>query len=134
MMSLRVSSLLASDKTRFLMVGGWNTLVGYLVFVLLHLTVESSWGVAGTLVASYCIALPHSFITQRVAVFRSNRPWMPEFIRFLISNSSIFIANMILLPLAVALSGANSALLQAIFLFLSAMLSYMAHKHYTFSS
>ncbi|MDQ1109921.1 putative flippase GtrA [Stenotrophomonas rhizophila] len=129
----RLSELYANEKLRFLAVGGWNTLVGYLVFVLFHITLEARWGVMMTLVASYCVALPHSFLTQRLVVFRSQRHWFPEFGRFVISNSSIFIANLLLLPLAKVLTGANTALLQAAFLVVSTVASYLVHKHFTFS-
>ncbi|MHC1654806.1 GtrA family protein [Stenotrophomonas maltophilia] len=129
----RIAQLYANEKLRFLVVGGWNTAVGYLVFLVFHLTIESRWGVATVLIASYCVALPHSFLTQRLAVFRSKRPWLPEFGRFVLSNSSIFIANLLLLPLAITLTGANSALLQAVFLFISTVASYLAHRHFTFS-
>lgn len=128
----RLAELYANEKLRFLAVGGWNTLVGYLVFCLFHLTLEPRLGVMVTLVASYCVALPHSFLTQRLMVFRSQRRWFPEFGRFVLSNSSIFIANLILLPLAKAATGANSALLQAVFLAVSTVASYIIHKHFTF--
>lgn len=132
-MPLLFSALLANEKLRFLVVGGWNTLVGYLVFVFFHLTIEARWGVAITLVASYCVALPHSFLTQRLAVFRSRHPWLPEFGRFVLSNSVIFLTNLLLLPIASALTGANSAVLQGVFLVLSTVASYLAHRHFTFS-
>ncbi|MGA6182673.1 GtrA family protein [Stenotrophomonas sp. NPDC077421] len=129
----RLAELYANEKLRFLAVGGWNTLVGYLVFLLFHFTVEPHWGVMATLVASYCVALPHSFLTQRLVVFRSQRHWFPEFGRFVVSNSSIFIANLLLLPLAKAVTGANTALLQAVFLAVSTVASYLVHKYFTFS-
>lgn len=130
---VKISDLYANEKLRFLAVGGWNTLIGYLIFVLFHLTIEARWGVPLTLIASYCVALPHSFLTQRLAVFRSKGPWLAEFGRFVLSNSVIFAANLLLLPIASALTGANTALLQAVFLVLSTIASYLAHRHFTFS-
>jgi len=129
---VKISGLYANEKLRFLAVGGWNTLIGYLIFVLFHLTIEARWGVPLTLIASYCVALPHSFLTQRLAVFRSKGPWLAEFGRFVLSNSVIFAANLLLLPIASALTGANTALLQAAFLVLSTIASYLAHRHFTF--
>lgn len=131
-MPVRIPDLYANEKLRFLAVGGWNTLVGYLIFVLLHLTIEARWGVPATLVASYCMALPHSFLTQRLAVFHSRGRWLPEFGRFVLSNSVIFGANLLLLPIASAMTGFNTALLQAAFLVLSTIASYLAHRHFTF--
>lgn len=127
------SLLLGNERVRFLVVGGWNTVIGFLCFLLCHWLVAESMGPFGTLVLSYCIAIPHSYLTQRVLVFRSHGPWFGEFLRFLLANSAIFAANLILLPLIVAISKIDGRWVQAALVVVLTVMSYLAHRYFSFS-
>ncbi|WP_408952606.1 GtrA family protein [Lysobacter sp. Hz 25] len=123
-----------SEKRRFLIVGAWNTLFGYLAFVAVHLLFGRAWHPTATVVAAYCLALPQSFLTQRLLVFqRAQHDWRRQFLRFLGSNSAIFAANLILLPLFVAMTDTSPLLGQALFIVGSTVASYLVHKHYSFA-
>lgn len=128
------SPLLANERIRFLAVGAWNTLAGYLIFVLSHGVIGERAGPLVTLIVSYLFAIPHSFVTQRFLVFRSKGAWGPQFLRFVLANSSIFGANLILLPLAVALTSTDARIVQATLVVLLTVASYLAHKHFSFST
>ncbi|QSX73634.1 GtrA family protein [Lysobacter arenosi] len=122
----------SSEKGRFLIVGGWNTFAGYLIFAAVHLLVGASLGPTGTLVLAYCIALPQSFITQRLFVFRKRGQWRDQFGRFALSNSIIFASNLAFLPPAVRMTGTDPLAVQAVFVVVSTVASYFIHKHYSF--
>lgn len=123
-----------SEKHRFLAVGAWNTAFGYLAFVVTHLIFGHAWHPTLTVVAAYCLALPQSFLTQRVLVFRDAQgDWRRQFLRFLAGNSAIFAANLILLPLFVAITHTSPLLGQALFVIGSTIASYLVHKHYSFA-
>ncbi|QWP78549.1 GtrA family protein [Lysobacter sp. K5869] len=122
-----------SEKQRFLIVGAWNTLFGYAAFVAVHLLSGGTWHPTATVVAAYCIALPQSFLTQRLLVFRrADGDWRGQFLRFLGGNSAIFVANLILLPLFVTATRIGPLLGQALFVAGSTVASYLVHKHYSF--
>lgn len=130
-----LAAIWASEKYRFLAVGAWNTVVGYLIFVAVHLLIGRELHPTATVVIAYCIALPQSFLTQRLLVFRSARgDWRGQFARFLASNSAIFVANLILLPLLVALTHIDPLIGQALFVVVSTIASYLVHKHYSFAA
>ncbi|UJB20131.1 MULTISPECIES: GtrA family protein [Lysobacter] len=123
-----------SDKRRFLIVGAWNTVFGYLAFAATHLLSGEAWHPTATVVVAYCIALPQSFLTQRLLVFqRTQDDWRKQFLRFLGSNSAIFAANLILLPLFVAATRTSPLFGQALFVAGSTVASYLVHKHYSFA-
>lgn len=126
-------SLLMSERLRFLVVGGWNTLVGYLVFLACHAWVGGKIGPLMTLILSYLIAVPHSFATQRWLVFKAQGAIGRQFLRFLLANSSIFVANMVLLPLTVRLVEADPRIVQGVLVVLLTVASYLAHKHFSFT-
>jgi putative flippase GtrA len=123
----------AAEKVRFLLAGAWNTLVGYLIFVGVHIVYGTKLGTVGTIIVSYVIALPAAFIVQRLFVFRTRGIWIKQFIRFALANSTVVVANSIFLPIAITTTRADPLLLQAIFLVISAATSYLAHKHYSFA-
>ncbi|BCT91847.1 hypothetical protein LYSHEL_08710 [Lysobacter helvus] len=126
-------ALLHDQRVRFLLVGGWNTAIGYLAFVLVHALAGARLGAIGTLFASYCLALPHSYLTQRLIVFRHVGRWYAQFPRFAFANTILFAANLVLLPL---LSRATGELLvaQAISIVLITCATYLVHKHFSFAS
>ncbi|SDW23589.1 Putative flippase GtrA (transmembrane translocase of bactoprenol-linked glucose) [Lysobacter enzymogenes] len=131
----RLQRLWRSEKHRFLAVGAWNTVFGYLAFVATHLLFGHLWHPTVTVVVAYCLALPQSFLTQRLLVFRSVQgDWRRQFLRFLASNSTIFAANLILLPLFLAFTHTSPLLGQALFIAASTIASYLVHKHYSFAS
>lgn len=123
----------ASEKVRFILAGGWNTVAGYLIFVGVHILYGTQLGALGTIAVSYAIALPLAFLVQRLFVFRARGMWLKQFMRFTLANSTVVIANSIFLPIAVSITHADPLLLQALFLVISAATSYLAHKHYSFA-
>ncbi|MGY0618353.1 GtrA family protein [Lysobacter sp. A378] len=126
-------ALCRSEKFRFLAVGAWNTLFGYIVFCFVHIFWGGLLGVIGTLITSYAIALPQSFLTQRLLVFRAAGAWPRELSRFSLASSVIFTSNLVFLPVAVHATGSDPAVVQAAFMVLSTFVSYLTHKHFSFS-
>lgn len=121
------------EKPRFLLVGAWNTVVGYVIFVAVFLLAGEDIGAVSVLVISYCLAVPHSFITQRVLAFRAMGPWLPQFGRFCASNTLIFISNLVFLPIVIATTPIEPIVAQTIFVAASTIVGYIAHRHYSFS-
>lgn len=128
-----IQDLLRREKFRFLAVGGWNTLVGYLLFVATHFLLSDKIETTGILVVSYFLAVPHSYLTQRWLVFRSKGKWRSQFVRFFVSNTVVFVLNVLLLPIFMGISGVSAPASQAIFVVLSTTCIYVLHKNFSFS-
>lgn len=126
--------LAGDDRLRFIAVGGWNTLIGYLLFIAVHFFAGTRIGPSLTLVFSYCLALPHSFLTQRLLVFGNTGPWLRQFPKFIAANSVIFAANLTLLSLASTYMTKNIALAQGVLVVILTLASYLAHKYFSFAS
>lgn len=127
-----VLRVLEKQEARFILIGAANTTIGYLLFIFVVMAVETRVGATLCLVISYCIALPISFSMQRVFVFRASGRVLPQFVRFCIANSSIFFANLVFLPVAIALTEGDSIIVQGVFVVASAVVSFFAHKHFSF--
>ena len=129
----RIARLAATEKARFVLVGGWNTVASYLIFVAVHLLFGRRIGTAMTVTVSYAIALPLAFALQRYLVFTVKGSIPRQFLRFTLANSTIFVLNVTLLPLLVFITKTSPLLVQALFVAVSAVASYFAHKYYSFS-
>src|SRR5690348_7418039 len=127
-----LSRILERQETRFVLVGIANTIIGYLLFIFVVTAAEKRVGATLCLVISYCIALPISFSMQRIFVFRVSGGLLSQFVRFCIANSSIFLANLAFLPVAIALTKGDPIITQGIFVVVSAIVSFFAHKHFSF--
>ncbi|UGB44994.1 GtrA family protein [Frateuria edaphi] len=121
------------QRIRFLAVGAWNTVAGYGIFVLVHLLIARRVGDLLVIVIAYMIALPLAFYMQRRFVFNHGTRWLVSFRRFVLANSLIFFSNLVFLPLFVRFTGIGPLVSQAIFVSFSTIVSYVAHKHYSFS-
>lgn len=128
-----LARLFSSEKLRFLLVGGVNTVIGYVCFLISFALIARWVGPVGVLVAGYLVALPIAFFNQRFFVFRSQGPLLREFGRFLVANSTIFAVNLVALPIFVGLLQRDPRLVQAAFVVISAIASYFAHKYFSFS-
>ena len=119
-----VSRIRGSEKARFLIVGGWNTVAGYLIFAVVHGMAGDVVAPLWTLSASYAISLPLAFLLQRRLVFQAGGAIGRQFARFAMSNSTIFAINLLTVPVAIALTGANALLVQGVFVLLAAVIGY----------
>ncbi|WP_313401588.1 GtrA family protein [Stenotrophomonas sp.] len=129
-----VRSVGGKETLRFMIAGGWNTLFGYLAFVLVFFLFSRWLGLYWVIVIAYVIALPQSFLVQRYFVFRaSHRAWRRQFYRFSIVNTATFLLNMTLVPVVISKSGLIPVVAQALFTLVLAVVMYLAHKKFSFN-
>ena len=124
--------VLADEKARFLIVGGINTGVGYLIFATL-------WGIFGS-VANYLviatvahfIAVAFGFGLYRRFVFSHQGNWIGAFLRYnigVLGNLGLGLLLMVLLVQGLMLS---PLLAQAIAILVIAVSNYLTLKFFSF--
>jgi putative flippase GtrA len=127
------AALWRDERLRFLMAGAWNTAFGYAAFVLVHQT-ASPWLNAWIQIAfAYALALPQSFAVQKYVVFRRRGHRRQQWRRFAIANTMIFVANLILVPWLVDVTGWPALAVQAGYVVASAVVSYFVHRNFSFA-
>ncbi len=129
----RLWIILHRQETRFVIAGAWNTLVGYLVFLLFYHLLKDEAGTSFILCAAYAVSLLQAFLVQRYCVFGAEGPIIRQLGRFAAANTVVFVANLITLPLAISHIPAPPPVLQAGFVLLSTVASYIVHKNYSFA-
>jgi len=131
--------LLDDQRVRFLIVGGFNTVMGFVVFVAIDMTLgrwvtaEVSRVVSSivTLVVAHLIAAVVAFILYRRFVFRVSGNVVIDFLRF----ESVYLVpltvNLVVLPSVVAL-GVSAILAQGVILVVMTVVSYVGHRYFSF--
>ncbi|MEO5921593.1 MAG: GtrA family protein [Pseudolysinimonas sp.] len=127
-----IRRLLADERTRFLLTGGINTVVGYGLFALVQWTVGHLIGYVASLLIAHLLASLLAFTLYRRYVFRVSGRWFVDFLRFQTVYLLPLAANVVALPLLVAVAGLNVYLAQAMIVIVSTVVSYFGHKYFSF--
>jgi putative flippase GtrA len=126
---------------RYLLVGGFNTCVGYALFVAFNYLFRAL-GVYGSEIASLfsnVIAITVAFLGYKWFVFRTHGHYLREWIRCLsVYGSSMLFSLVMLPPLTLLLrhwfgrSQTASNVAAAILTVIVVLASYFGHKHFSF--
>lgn len=120
-------------KLRFLVVGGVNTLVGIVMYPLLYeLLVPMRAHYNWLLVLSQIICITNSYFTNKYWVFKIKTGGLWQYLKFTAYYNLIFLVNLGLLPLLVAMLQVSPAKIQVVINILLAIGSYFWHACLTF--
>lgn len=130
----RVLRLLDDERVRFLIVGGFNTVFGYLAFAALELTVGRQLGYLFSLYASFLIASVVAFALHRRHTFRVHGTGniVVDFLRFISVYVVALALNTLALPILVEVAGMSPLVAQALIVLVTTVTSYFGHKYFSF--
>lgn len=116
----------------YLVVGGWNTVFGYGVWALMQYVLGAYLHYLVVVVLAWPIAVLNAYLGYRLIVFRSRGSVLRELPRFSLVYLATLVANLALLPIALAVLPFNIYIIEALFMAVVIVLSYLSHKHYSF--
>ena len=97
----KLKSLISKQKIRFLLVGGFNTLFGYFMFLFVNLVIGPYFGYVSSLVIAQIISASVAYKLFQRFVFTDGSKGFKAYARF----QSVYIvplaANMVVLPVLV---------------------------------
>jgi putative flippase GtrA len=123
---------LQDEKVRFVLAGGWNTVVGCVVFAVLHFLLAEKIHYLVIAVLSHLISVFNAWFTHRTFVFKSSAEMLPEYLRFNLSMLLTLLFQVGALWLAVGILGLHPILSQTCIVVLAAALSYVIHSNFSF--
>lgn len=131
-----LSRLIKDKRVLFLLVGGVNTLVGTLWFVVFDVLLGhrwNGWGHYPALVLTYVFAILCAFVLYRKVVFRVHGHVWRDLIRFASVYVMAFFINLVLL--AVLVNGLHwpAIVSQFLIVFVTTTLSWLGHSNYSFA-
>ena len=131
-MTSRALRMANRKEVRYVLVGGWNTLFGWAVFVALQLTVGATIGYMAVLVIAQVVSIINAYLCYRWLVFRVQGSWWLDFFRFSTVYWIVFALNIVALPLMVSGLGMNVIVAQTVFVVVTVIASYIAHNRFSF--
>ncbi len=120
------------QKIRYLIIGGWNTVFGYGVFVALYFWFADSIHYLVILSISYILSITNAYIGYKLLVFRTKGNILREYLRFYVVYGASFLFNLATLPLFVEILNLNMYAAQAIVTMITILGSYVMHKNFSF--
>lgn len=116
------------QKLRFLLVGGFNTLVSYFLFVGLEKIINYN----AALFLTYLLCINLSIFTMRYYVFRAKGSIAAQYCKAAGTYIGMILVNYIALWIMIDECQLSTWLAQAIFTILSTTMIYLLHKHINF--
>lgn len=131
------------EKLRYLLVGGFNTVVSYTLLNLLdwlfgRANASANWGYSPEIIANaaliiqYLITINLSVLTMRYYVFQSHGDWRKEFAKAWSVYVFIYFINAPILTFLMLVFGLQTWSAQAIYLVFSTVITFILHKYYSF--
>ncbi len=131
-MKISVHNLLTNTKFRFIIVGGLNTLIGYLVSIGIYNLFSKVLHISVIAIINAILAITISFVGHRYFVFKSVEPWLNEYIKMYLVNAIAMLVNIVLIWISVDIMQLEFWLAQGIITFSLTICMYFAHKAFTF--
>ena len=119
-------------ELRYLLVGGFNTLVGYGLGVGLYLALSPMLHILVIGVIGSILAITVSFTTYKCIVFRTRGHWLLEYLRSYVVYGGSAVIGILLLWLLVDGLKRPIWYAQGIAILLTVIFSYVGHTRYTF--
>ena len=120
------------EKLLYLVVGGWNTLFQFLSFSLLYYLLQDYLHPSVILFLSYVLSSINGFLGFRYIVFRTEGHPLVQYLRFQLVYVPLLVANMVLLPLALAYTSLNAYLVQGLFAVFGIVAGFLGNKYFAF--
>lgn len=121
-----------SEKTRFLVVGAWNTAFGYMVFIIAYFLLHHVLHYLIIMLIAHFISVCNAFVGHKFLVFRSSGDLPGEFLRFNMSYGGTIVFGLIAMPIMVELLHLHPITAQGILIVVTVVLSYFLHKTISF--
>lgn len=121
-----------AEKIRFLLVGGFNTFIGFGAFAAIQYVSNGALHEVVSLLLAHLVASTIAFVLHRRVVFRVSGQILLDYVRF----QSVYVVplsiNAVVLPLLVRIGGINVYVAQLLFTVVSVIVTYLGHKYFSF--
>ena len=117
---------------RFLVVGGWNFIFGYLAFIGCYWLMSTRYPDWLIVIISSILGITNSFVFHRWLTYKSYGNWLLEYLRFYIVYGGQMLLLVLLIHIFVTTLKYNAYVVSLIINIVLTVLSYWAHKFFSF--
>ena len=116
---------------RFLIVGAWNTLVSYLIFYILYISVpQANYQII--LFSSLVLSILHNYMTQRIFVWNSTNEIRSEMLKYFGLSVLFYAFNTLILAILVEYLKVKLLPAQLFITCLFVLINFYIQKKYVF--
>jgi putative flippase GtrA len=127
-----IQKIWLNEKFRYLIIGAYNTFVGYGIFVVLWILWGQLLHYIAVLCISHAISVINAFISYRTFVFRKRGAAWGDFFRFNLVYLGAFTFNVLALPFLIEVLKLYPLVAQALVVVVTIVASYISHKKFSF--
>lgn len=120
------------EQILYLVVGAWNTLFGYAIWALLYCLLHSYLHYLVIQIISWPLPVTLAYFLFRRFVFRSRGSIWRELPRFWLVYAGGLVLALVVLPILVRVVPLNLYAIQALFIAVVIVLTYLGHKYFSF--
>ncbi len=128
----KLNKLIDNQKIKYLLVGSYNTLFGYLTFVLIFYNFSDVASHSLLLGMTHFIAVTHNFFTYKRWVFNVKENLLKNYFKFHQVCFLLYIINLILFLCFTKMMNVNLYFAQGLILIIIIILGYFMNKSYSF--
>ncbi len=119
------------DKIRFLIIGGVNACISYIIFILAALLIgDKYYQICAAL--QWIISSFFSFTNQKMFVFRTKGNWIREYLKCCTTWLISYLLNALILEVLVKDCNLNVYIAQILSIFSVSVLTYVLFKYFAF--
>jgi putative flippase GtrA len=120
------------QKLLFLIVGGYNTVFGYLLFCLLQIFLQNHFHYLIILTISHFLSVINSFISFKIFVFKTKHNWLFEYCKVNLVYLFYLLNNFWLLWFFINIFHCNKFFAQLLCIILLTIAVYFLHKNFVY--
>jgi len=129
-------------KIKFLFVGAWNTIFGFVIFIILYKVFGKIFKIdyfayTTAQVLANILAIINAYLCHKYITFRSStrgKKMFMEFLRFSTTYITVFLLGLILMPFFVEILKINPIVSSIILNIIIVLSSYFAHSRFSFDT
>ena len=119
-----------SQPIRFLLVGGFNTILAYILFGLFYYILKIHYNIS--LILQYFLGVNISIFTMRYFVFQHTTHFYKEYFKAWNTYIILLLLNILWLSLTDIILPQYILLSQLLYIITTTILTYICHKYYSF--
>ena len=117
---------------RFVVVGAWNTVFSYLVFLVLYRAIGGGWGDVVVQMSTAVAGITSAYVLHRMLTYRSHGVWWREYVRFYMVYGAQATLQAGCFFVVSTWLGFDGRIVQLSLTLAFTALSYWLHKNYSF--